>query len=296
MSKIIVTGSSGFIGTHTVKKLINMGMKVYGYDIKTRKRGHDICDYDMLASVIDEGDSILHLAAVSRFADAEHDPREAWRTNVHGTATVALAAANKGAHRLVYSSTGSAYMSVDPKQVPITEDHPTNPGGGEYGGGNSVYGHTKAAAELPIRIGKTPWIILRYAHLYGMGKEWGAVGAFVDRMDRGLKPTLFGGDQSNDFGYINDVVDANLLALFATEPEALNQCYNIGTGEELTTEEAFKTMRRVFGYRKEFERTEQRGVDASRMVFDISKARKLLGYEPKFSLAEGLADMKKYMK
>ena len=118
----------------------------------------------------------------------------------------------------------------------------------------------------------------------------------VDRMERGHKPTLFGGDQSNDFGYIKDIVDANILALTTTNADALNQDYNIGTGQELTTEEAFKTMRRVFGYRKEFERTEQRGVDATRMVFDISKARDLLGYEPKFSLEAGLTDMKQYMK
>ena len=294
MNKIIVTGSAGFIGMHTCTKLREMGMNVYGYDIKTPKRGHDICDYDMLSSIVEEGDKILHLAAVARFADAEKNPREAWRTNVHGTATVALVAAHRKADRVIYSSTGSVYMPVNPKIVPITEKHPVDPGG-EFGGGNSVYGITKAAAELPIRTGTTPWIILRYAHLYGIGKIGGAVGAFVDRMERGLKPTLFGGEQSNDFCYVGDVVDANILALFAHD-KSMNQDYNIGTGEELTTEVAFKTMRQVFGYRKEFERTESRNVDASRMIFDISKAKELLGYDPKFSLAEGLADMKKYMK
>lgn len=295
MSKVIVTGAAGFIGTHTCDFLRTKDIPVYGYDIKTPKSGHDICNFDLLCEIIEPGDKILHLAAVSRFADAEKDPVEAWRTNVYGTAMVVQAADKMKADRVVYSSTGSVYMPLDVENVPVDEkalmDGFFSDG---FGGGNSVYGHTKAAAELPIRQGKTPWIILRYAHIYGIGKEWGATGAFVERMQRGLKPTLFGGAQSNDFTSVHDIVQANYLSLFS-DKKALNQVYNIGTGEELTTEHVFETMKKVFKYKKGFERSDKRNVDASRFVYDISKAQELLGYNPRYNLEDGLIEMKRRM-
>ena len=83
-------------------------------------------------------------------------------------------------------------------------------------------------------------------------------------------------------------MQANELALFTRN---LNEIYNIGTGEETTTEEIFKIMRKISGYNKAFEHKEQRSVDATRFFYDISKARKLLGYNPQWSLKHGLEDM-----
>jgi UDP-glucose 4-epimerase len=129
---------------------------------------------------------------------------------------------------------------------------------------------------------------LRYAHLYGEGKVGhGAVGGFLSRMERGLAPTLYGGKQSNDFTYIKDVVTANILAL---ETPNLNEIYNIGTGEETTTEEIFNIMRKVMNYEGEFEHFEQRGVDADKFVYDTSKAEKGLGFKAVWKIENGLRD------
>lgn len=274
---IFITGHLGFVGKHTVKHLLALGHKVVGYDIT---EGNDIRDYDRLLKMIESGMKVLHLAAVSTFWGADNDPINAFITNALGTKNIIQAAKAKGAERVVYASTGSVYMPiVEPS--PLTENHRAM--------GNSHYGCSKRLGELYVLQVDSPYVILRYAHLYGQGKEKeGAVGGFIDRMRRGMAPVLYGGKQSNDFCYIKDVVQANELALFTPN---LNEIYNIGTGEETTTEDIFKIMQKVSGYNKDFEYQNQRSVDASRFVYDISKARKLLKYNPQWSLKKGLEDM-----
>ncbi|MDD4271846.1 MAG: NAD-dependent epimerase/dehydratase family protein [Patescibacteria group bacterium] len=274
---ILITGHLGFVGKHTVRRLSDLGHKVVGYDII---EGNDIRDYDKLLKMIEPGMKILHLAAVSTFWGADKDPIEAFTTNALGTKNIIQAAKAKGAERVVYASTGSVYMPIV-EQPPLTENHRAM--------GNSHYGCSKRLGELYVLQADSPYVILRYAHLYGQGKEKeGAVGGFIDRMRRGMAPVLYGGKQSNDFCYIKDVVQANELALFTPN---LNEIYNIGTGEETTTEDIFKIMRKVSGYNKDFEYQEQRLVDASRFFYDISKAQKLLGYNPQWSLKKGIEDM-----
>jgi len=190
--KILITGDCGFIGTHTKRALKKKGYEVIGYDIKRDPR-EDICNSEHLSYFIEKGDKILHLAAVSRFRDADNNPAEAWRTNVGGTASVLETATKKKAERIVYSSTGSALMPIWTN--PITE-HNTDLEG------NSHYGMTKAAAEKLFRLSqyKVPYVILRYGHIYGKGKiGHGAVNIFIERMERGLKPVIYGGKQSNEF-------------------------------------------------------------------------------------------------
>lgn len=273
--KIIVTGGSGFVGSHTLKALRAAGHNTLNYDLV---QGLDIRNYDQLLTAINPGDKILHLAAIARFAQCDEDPREAWNTNVGGTANVARAALEHEAERVVHASTASVYMPVI--HAPIRENHPI--------GGNSQYGCSKSVAESMYRYYPVDHVILRYAHLYGEGKiGHGAIGGFIDRMNRGLAPVLFGGMQSNDFTYIPDIVAANLLAL---DTEGINEAYNIGTGEELTTERAFEIMREVFGYDEQFEYQPVRGVDPPRMVLDIDKARRI-GFDPQWGFREGLQDL-----
>ena len=274
--KIIITGSEGFVGSHTSEALLKRGYWIFLYDLK---KGYDIRNVKQLREVIAPGDKVLHLAAIARFAEADKDPKLAFETNVIGTKNIAEVCEENRAERLVYASTGSVYMPIE-QEPPITEDFPAK--------GNSVYGCSKYIGELYIKEHKTPYIILRYAHLFGEGKiGHGAIGGFIDRMNRGLAPILYGGQQSNDFTYIKDIVDANILAL---ESDKINETYNIGTGQELTTEEVFNKLKDIFKYNKGFERLEQRKVDANRFVYDISKAKKLLGYNPKFTFIEGMKD------
>jgi len=276
--KIIVTGGAGFVGSHTIRTLQTMGYDTVCYDLKT---GFDIRNLAQLESVIEKGDKVLHLAAVSRFEEADNDPLKAHDINVLGTTNVAVACKKKRAERLVYSSTGSVYMPVE-GEPPITEKFKAR--------GNSVYACTKYLGELVIKRIMPPHIILRYAHLYGEGRlHRGAVGAFLTRVRRGMSPVLYGGKQSNDFTYIKDVVQANVRALEAPN-QHLNEVFNIGTGEELTTEKAFKIIAQVIKYDGEIKVTKKRSVDAERFVYDISKARNMLGYSPEFSFREGLKD------
>lgn len=276
--KILVTGDKGFVGTATARQL-RFSHQVSGFDIMD---GLDIRDADKVDAAVSRVDRILHLAAVSRFADADADPLRAMTTNVGGTANIALAAV-RHCVPLIYASTGSVCMPMM-QPPPITEEFPAR--------GNSVYGCTKAAGELLVRQLPSPWIVLRYAHLFGAEKRLhGLVGGFLERVNRGLAPVLYGGGQSNDFTYIDDVVDANILALTASW-DVWNQVYNIGTGEELTTEQAAADICDVFEYTGDIERVPQRGVDAQRFFYDMSKTERMLGFKAKHSFREGLELMR----
>jgi len=271
--KIIVTGGSGFVGSNTIVALVKKGYEVLNFDLT---EGFDIRKLSDLQEVIEPGDKVLHLAAIARFAQADADPLLAYETNIEGTKNVALACLAKKAERLVYSSTGSVYMPVE-QEPPISEEFKCR--------GNSVYACSKYIGELILERLKVPYVILRYAHLYGKGKiGHGAIGGFIDRMNRGLSPILYGGKQSNDFTHIEDIVQANILAL---ETRNFGEVYNIGSGEELTTEGVFEIMRDALGYEEEFTILPGRSVDPLRFVFDISKAREGLGYNPKYSFREG---------
>src|SRR5690606_14742979 len=106
---------------------------------------------------------------------------------------------------LVYASTGSVYMPIT-QTPPITEDFRAC--------GNSVYACSKYLGELYVRASRVPWIILRYSHLYGKEKRHhGLIGGFLDRINFGMAPVLYGGKQSNDFMYIDDTARANMFAL-----------------------------------------------------------------------------------
>jgi len=281
--KVIVTGGSGFVGKETINYLVRNGYNVFNYDLL---EGYDVCNRALLEDIIEEGDKILHLAAVSRFKAADLDPQRAFSVNVGGTYNVLDIARKKGAERVVYSSTGSVYMPV--QKTPITENHPIR--------GNSPYATSKALADKLCQdfMGDNlKIVVLRYAHLYGPTKKRNAIYNFITRLDHGLKPMIYGGKQSNDFTYIKDVVQANLLAL---ETPNVNECYNIGTGEEIPILKAVNIIKDILGSKEGFNITASREVDPERFVFDISKAREKLGYEPQYKFEDGVRETIRLMK
>jgi len=280
MSRILVTGGKGFVGAETIKLLKEKGHTVESFDIMDRQDIRDVEGLDRVCEAF-QPDRILHLAAIARFGDADKDPKLAFETNVLGTKNV-VAVAQKYHIPIVYSSTGSVYMPISDFTGAIKEDWPAK--------GNSVYGCTKYMGETYVRM-LTPHIILRYAHLYGKEKRMhGLIGGFLDRINRGLAPTLYGGKQSNDFTYVKDVAKANYLALIAPW-DKWNQTYNIGTGEELTAEDAGKVVCEASGWRGEIEIKEQRGVDPNRFWFDCSKAEVMLGFKADYDFKRGIKDM-----
>ncbi len=278
--RIVLTGFRGFVGKETTKVLKMNGHQVLGYDLID---GLDIRDKEQFENCIrlDQPDRILHLAAIARFPEADADPIRAFETNVLGTRNVAEIA-EKYKIPMVHASTGSTYMPIKLKP-PITEDFPIM--------GNSVYACTKAAAELYVQRMKTPWIVLRYAHLYGLEKrQEGIIGNFIKRIEHDLEPVIYGGKQSSDFCYIRDVAEANLKALEA--PSCMwDNAYNIGTGEEMTTEKAAKIICKELGYKGKILKEDKRVVDSDRFYYDTSKAENMLKFKAKFDFESGLKDM-----
>jgi nucleoside-diphosphate-sugar epimerase len=278
--RVLITGDRGFVGAATRAVFENAGHEVVGFDIMDRL---DVRDEGALRRVVEERepDRILHLAAIARFADADAAPLVALSTNVEGTRVVARIASDLRVP-LVYASTGSVYMPID-EDPPIRETFRAS--------GNSLYGCTKYLGELLVQESASPWIILRYAHLYGPEKRGhGLVGGFLDRINRGMAPVLYGGQQSNDFTYIRDVARANLLAVSASW-DCWRHVYNIGTGEELTATQAGRLVCDAFGYDGEVAVERGREVDAARFVYDTSKASRMLGFTAEYSFAAGLLDM-----
>lgn len=282
--KALITGNLGFIGQATQRLLKEHNHQVIGFDIMENRDIRDIAQLENCV-VAEKPDRILHLAAITRFSEADKDPKLAIETNVIGTMNVARVA-QKYHIPVVYSSTGSAIMPLNDYTPPFNEEIPAR--------GNSVYGSTKASGEFFIREAK-PYIILRYGHLYGPEKRMhGAISGFLDRVQRGLAPVLYGGEQTNSFIYIKDVARANLLTLTASW-DCWNQIYNIGSPEELTTQYVFDTIKKLTRYKGKIEKKEMRTVDPSRFAFDVSKAARMLNFTPFYSFEEGLKDMLEQM-
>lgn len=282
--KILITGHRGFVGRETVN-VLKKEHTIIGYDLMD---GQDVCNAKLFEEtvLIHKPDRILHLAATARFAEADKDPEYAFTNNALGTKVVAQVA-GKYNIPLVYSSTGSIYMPVE-REMPMTEDFP--------GRGNSVYGCSKYLGECYVRKHAKPWIILRYGHLYGKDKRYhGLIGGFLAKIMVNQAPILFGGGQTNDFAYVKDIAQANLKALTAPW-DNWNTEYNIGTGEELSALQAGEIICKEMGYKGKIEVRKGREVDPQRFVYDISKAKYMLGYTPQYTFKEGLKDMMKDLK
>jgi UDP-glucose 4-epimerase len=279
--KVLVTGSEGFVGTETRKFLEEKGIEVVGYDLMG---GCDIRDKEQLRSVVKETkpDRILHLAAIARFDEADRDPRLAFETNGLGSANIASVASEFHVG-VVFSSTASVYMPIKQIEKIITEESRCL--------GNSTYGCSKNLGECYIRE-VTPHIILRYAHLYGPQKtQDGLIGNFINRIKRGLVPQLYGGSQTNNFCHISDIARANFIAL-TTPWRNWGETYNVGTTQEITTEEAAKEICNIFGYKGEIEHKEIRIVDPLRFWLDVNKIKEKLGFVAKMNFHDGLLEMK----
>ena len=304
MTKIIVTGASGFIGSHLVEALLKRGEEVIGIDefndyydpaLKRKNIAHLLSDpnFKLIKGNIQllDWQILLEDVQVVYHQSAQAGVRASWgqgfRTyteqNINATQVLLEAAKDsKYLKRLVFASSSSVYG--DAEILPTHEEICPQP--------VSPYGVTKLAAErlcgLYYKNFGVPCVALRYFTVYGPRQrpDMAFHKFFKSVIEDQVIPIYGDGRQTRDFTFISDVVAANLSA--ATVPEAVGEIFNIGGGSRVVLTEVLDTMEEIVGKPIKRNHIEKAMGDARHTAADVSKARKILGYQPKISLKEGL--------
>ena len=285
--RAVVTGGAGFIGSHVVDALLARGDEVTVIDdLSTGRRefvneAATLVVHDVREPFEAEADVVYHLAAQADVGTSMERPGFDASVNVVGTVN-ALEAARAAGARFVFSSTGGAiYGDVE---HPAAEDDERRP--------VSAYGIAKLAAETYVegwnRIHGSGHVVLRFANVYGPRQsaalEGGVVAIFMERLAGGEETLVFGdGEQSRDFVYVGDVVDAVLSGA-----EADGGTFNVGTGIETTVNDLHRLCAQTVGAEAEPRHVGARAGDARRSVLDVTRAERELGWRAQTPLAEGL--------
>ncbi|MFY9949056.1 MAG: SDR family oxidoreductase [Candidatus Sulfotelmatobacter sp.] len=302
MALYLITGIGGFIGSSLARELLRRGEKVRGVDnFSTGKRENladilgqidfreaDILDLDALKFACTGVDYVLHQAAIPSVPKSVLDPIGSNRANVDGTVNVLVAARDAKVKRVVYAASSSAYGDTPtlPKHERMTPD-PISP-----------YAVAKLASEHYMvsfyRCYGLETVSLRYFNIFGPRQDpsspySGVLAKFITQMLGGQQPTMFGdGEQSRDFTYIDNAVEANLLACKAPAGEVAGKVFNVATGRRVTLNETFKLLQELTSFSGSARHDKERGGDIKHSLADISLAEKHLGYKPKVDFEEGL--------
>ncbi len=301
MSKLLVTGGAGFIGSHLVDRLIADGCEVVVLDnLSTGKQEHvnpkakfikcDIANFEEIAPHFQGTTAAFHLAALARIQPSIQNPLLYNQTNVTGTLNVLWAAREAHVKKVIYSASSSAYGERQEEEYPLKESLDARPG--------SPYALQKYVGELYCqlfaKLYALPTVILRYFNVYGPrqiteGAYAAVIGIFLKQREQGQPLTVVGdGEQRRDFTYVQDVVEANILAW--QKPVASGEVFNIGAGRNYSVNEIGKLISgptvnippRPGEYRV--------------TLADNTKARQMLGWIPKVKLEEAIAELKKLHK
>jgi len=233
-------------------------------------------------------DYVLHQAAIPSVPKSVLDPVSSNRTNVDGTVNVLVAARDAQVKRVIFAASSSVYGDTPtlPKHEGMTPD-PISP-----------YAVAKLASEHYMvsfyRCYKLETVALRYFNVFGPRQDpssqySGVMAKFIMQMLNGQSPTIFGdGEQSRDFTYIDNVVEANLLACQAPAERAAGQIFNIATGRRITLNEVFKALQALTSYSGQLNYGAERGGDIKHSLASIAKAEAALGYRPIVDFEEGL--------
>ena len=295
----LVTGGAGFIGSHLAEELVRRGERVRVVDsFVTGKRANlahlsaveliegDLADLAVAQRAVEGVDYVLHQAAIPSVPRSVEDPVTSNRANIDASLNVLVAARDAGVRRLVYAGSSSAYGNTP--TLPKVETMPTNP--------LSPYALQKLVAEqycqMFTRLYGLETVTIRYFNVFGPRQDpsspySGVISVFIRALVEGRQPTIYGdGGQTRDFTYVANVVDGVLKA--CTAAGASGEVINVATAGRISLNQLFRGVKDLTGASVEPVYASERAGDVRDSQADISKARRLLGYEPSVTLEQGL--------
>jgi UDP-glucose 4-epimerase len=302
MALYLITGIGGFIGSSLARELLKRGESVRGVDnFSTGKRENlteiadridfreaDILDLDAMRRACAGADYVLHQAAIPSVPKSVLDPLGSNQANIDGTVNLLLAARDAKVKRVVYAASSAAYGDTPtlPKHERMNPD-PISP----YAVGKLASEHYMTSF---YRCYGLETVSLRYFNIFGPRQDpsspySGVLAKFITLMLQGQQPAVFGdGEQSRDFTYIDNAVEANLLACKAPAARAAGQVFNVAIGRRVTLNETFKLLQGLTSYTGSMKYGPEREGDIKHSLADISKAEAGLGYKPVVDFEEGL--------
>jgi UDP-glucose 4-epimerase len=301
VAKYLVTGAAGFIGRSIAAALLKRGDSVRGVDnFSTGKRANlvgleamefvegDLADAAVCAEACAGVEIIFHQAALPSVPRSVADPVASNVACVDATVNLLWAAKEAGVRRVVYAASSSAYG--DTPTLPKHEEMLPNP--------ISPYAVAKLAGEYYMRsfarVYPMETVSLRYFNVFGPYQDptsaySGVLAVFCRKMLAREQPTIYGdGETSRDFTFIQNTVEANLLAAAAPAEKVSGRVMNVATGERITLNQVFEELKTIIGYDGEAAYAPERAGDIKHSLADIGLARELLGYAPSVNLREGL--------
>lgn len=302
MERVLVTGGAGFIGSHLVRALVQRGFAVRVLD--NLSSGHldnlvdvlpeveflegDIRNQDQVAAAVQGVAVVYHQAAIASVPLSMERPDLVHAVNTGGTLTVLEASRQAGVRRLVYAASSAVYGNAP--QLPKREDMPSDP--------QSPYAASKHAGELYTQVHYRAFgletVCLRYFNVFGPGQsprsQYAAViPAFLSAALSGRTPVVHGdGGQTRDFVFVEDVVRANLAAA-AADRSACGLSFNVAGGRPVSLNELLSELGALLGRDIVAEYGPERSGDIRHSYASIELARRMLGWEPRVSLRDGLA-------
>jgi UDP-N-acetylglucosamine/UDP-N-acetyl-alpha-D-glucosaminouronate 4-epimerase len=299
MASYLVTGGAGFIGSHLTEELVRRGHKVRVADnLVTGNRRNldhipgvdflqgDLADLAFAQSAVAGMDYVLHQAAIPSVPRSVNDPITSNNANAVATLNVLVAARDAGVKRLVFAGSSSEYGNAP--ELPKHEEMPTNP--------LSPYALQKVMGttycQMFTKLYGFEAVSIRYFNVFGPRQDPGSpysgvISLFSTALLEGRRPVIYGdGEQTRDFTYVANVVDGVLRACEAAG--APGQVINVATNGRVSLNELLRTMNKIVGTNLEAIYKEERAGDVRDSQADITKARRILGYEPIVGLEEGL--------
>ena len=298
MKKILITGGAGFIGRHLLNRLSALGYKLAVLDnLSVGKKDHFPKNTKFFkASIEDQSllrifkkakpEIVFHLAADNRVTSS---PEKTIKANVIGTFNVLKCSQLTKIKQFVFTSSAAVYG--ESKTFPIKESHPTKP--------ISAYGVSKLTGELYCQQFQPHFktSVFRFANVYGPGQssssEGGVVAIFIDKLSKNQSPVIYGtGQQTRDFVFVEDVVDALILAI--KNPQ--NYVLNIGSNQPTSIIDLLKLTAKLMGKKPKYIKKPARSVEIEKSLFSHDLASKTLNWQPRTSMEQGLAKTIEYFK